>query len=293
VSAWLGLLLGTQRSEQDPAAVYAAVRAEARAAAEGGFSALVAPEHLHAEPYRMLQPWPLLGALREAVGAPVTAVGSVIAGLTTAPRLAAELATLRGIGEGPVGVALAAGYRPEDFAAGERDFGRRFERRGAILEALAAGEACDTGWLWSAAGTEKAAVRAGEAGVPFYGAPTLPVADAAAMARAAGAGCVLRRDVLLARDDRDLGARWERYVAPKYGAYAAWGYASGAAGGEVIAGTASQVGEELASVAAETGAEGLVLRLCWPDMDAPVALDHVEAFTAEVAGGQLGAEVAR
>jgi alkanesulfonate monooxygenase SsuD/methylene tetrahydromethanopterin reductase-like flavin-dependent oxidoreductase (luciferase family) len=291
VSAWLGLLLGTQRREQDPAAVYAAVRAEARAAVKGGFSALVAPEHLHAEPYRMLQPWPLLGALREAVGAPVAAVGSVIAGLTTAARLAAELATLRGIGEGPVGVALAAGYRPEDFAAGERDFGRRFERRGAILEALAAEEACDPGWLWSAAGTEKAAVRAAEAGVPFYGAPTLPVAEAAAMG--AEAGCVLRRDVLLARDDRDLASRWKRYVAPKYGAYASWGYASGMAGREVIAGTASQVGEELASVAARTGADGLVLRLCWPDMDAPAALDHVRAFAAEVVGGQLGVEVAR
>lgn len=288
MNAWLGLLLGTQRVEQDPGAVYAAVRAEARAAVDGGFTALVAPEHLHAEPYRMLQPWPLLGALREAVGAPVAVVGSVIAGLTTAARLSAELATLRGIGEGPVGVALAAGYRREDFEAGERDFAGRFDRRGAILRELAGTGACDPGWLWSAAGAERAARRAAEAGVPFYGAPTLPAAEAAAW----GGESVLRRDVLLGRDDADVRARWERYVAPKYGALASWGY-TGEGGAEVIAGTAADVSERLGAVVQETGAAGLVLRLCWPDMDAAAALDHVQAFAAEVLGGQLAAEGAR
>ena len=290
--SWLGLLLGTQRAEQDPAAVYRAVRAEARAAVAGGFTALVAPEHLHAEPYRMLQPWPLLGALREAVDGEVAAVGSVIAGLTTASRLTADLGTLRGIGSGPVGVALAAGYRPEDFAAGERDFAGRFDRRAAILRELADGGACDEGWLWSAAGTERAARRAGERSVPFYGAPTLASADAASIAAAAGAGCVLRRDVLLGRDDADVRVRWARYVAPKYGAYANWGY-TGDEGGEVIAGTAAEVAERLDAVTRETGASGLVLRLCWPDMDAPAALEHVQAFAAEVIGGQLVAEGVR
>jgi alkanesulfonate monooxygenase SsuD/methylene tetrahydromethanopterin reductase-like flavin-dependent oxidoreductase (luciferase family) len=112
------------------------------------------------------------------------------------------------------------------------------------------------------------------------------------MARAAGSGCVLRRDVLLGRDDADVRERWERYVAPKYGAYAAWGY-TGEAGAEVIAGTAAAVRERLAAVAEETGAEGLVLRLCWPDMDAHAALDHVHAFAAEVVGGQMVAEAVR
>ena len=127
---WLGLLLGAQRRADDEAAIYRAVRDEARAAVRAGFRVVVAPEHAHAEPYRMLQPWPLLGAVREAVGAPVAAVASVIAGLTTAERLAADVATLRGIGAGPAGVALAAGYRREDFASAGRDFDARFDVRG-------------------------------------------------------------------------------------------------------------------------------------------------------------------
>lgn len=275
---WIGLLLGGQRRAADERAIYRAVRAEAIAAAEGGFSVLVAPEHAHAEPYRMLQPWPLLGAVREATGGEVATVASVIAGLTTAERLAADIATLRAIGDGAAGVALAAGYRRADFAAAGRDFETRFERRGAILAALAAdSDGCEPGWLWSAAGTTRAAQRAAASGVPWYGAPTLDAGRAAAI----GGDVVLRRDVLLADGPADLADRARRFVEPKYGAYAAWGYGDGDAGA-VVAGEPGEVAGALGRLITTLRPRGLVLRLCWPDMDGDQAAAHVRAFARDV-----------
>jgi hypothetical protein len=279
---WLGLLLGAQRMADDEAEIYRAVRAEARAAVRGGFRAVVAPEHADARPYRMLQPWPLLGAVREAVDGPVAAVASVIAGLTTAERLAADVANLRAIGAGPAGAALAAGYRREDFASAGRDFATRFDARGRILASLAESRACDEGWLWSAAGTARAVRRAGSAGAHWYGGPTLSEHDAVAFASGAATDCVLRRDVLLGADPDDLQDRWARFVAPKYGAYAAWGYDDGDARA-VIAGTGAEIAGRLRDLIVRVRPRGIVLRLCWPDMSPAEGLAHVEAFAAGVA----------
>jgi alkanesulfonate monooxygenase SsuD/methylene tetrahydromethanopterin reductase-like flavin-dependent oxidoreductase (luciferase family) len=264
------------------AEMYVAVREEARAAVEGGFHMLVAPEHLRAEPYGMLQPWPLLAAVREAAPAPVATVASIIAGLSSAERIAAELATLRAIGDGPAGVALAAGYRPEDFAAARRPYAERYARRGEILHALADSGACDPGWLWSAAGTEQAARRAREAGVPMYGAPTLGVDEAVALGAAGGYGQVLRRDVLIGDDEAQARDYWERFGALKYGAYERWGFTE-AADHAVIVGTPAQVADRLRAVVERTGALGLVLRLCWPEMTAAESLAHVRRFVTDVA----------
>ena len=286
LSCWIGLLLGTQRGTMAYDDMYAAVRAEARAAAAGGFHALVAPEHLHAEPYGMLQPWPLLGAVREAVDAPIATVASIIAGLTSPERITANLHTLRAVGDGPAGIALAAGYRPEDFEAAWRPFADRWTRRAQILHALADGGVCDSGWLWSAAGTERAARRAGEAGVPVYGGPTLTVEEAVALGAAGGHGQVLRRDVLVGADGAEARDRWERFGAPKYGAYARWGFTGGqAAGRSVIVGTPREVTVAIGDVVNRTGASGLVLRLCWPEMSAAESLAHVRCFATDVIPG--------
>lgn len=283
MSCWIGLLLGTQRGDMAFGDMYEAVRDEARAAAEGGFHALVAPEHFDAAPYQMLQPWPLLGAVREAIDAPIATVASIIAGLTSAERITADLLTLRAIGDGPCGVALAAGYRPEDFLAARQPFAARWTRRAEILHALVNAGICDPGWLWSAAGTPRAARRAREAGVPIYGAPTLSVEEAAIVGAAGGHGQVLRRDVLIGRDEVDLRDRWERFGAPKYGAYARWGFTAGAGGSSaVVLGTPHEATAALRAVIRRTGATGLVLRLCWPDMTAAESIAHVRHFASDV-----------
>jgi alkanesulfonate monooxygenase SsuD/methylene tetrahydromethanopterin reductase-like flavin-dependent oxidoreductase (luciferase family) len=278
---WLGLLLGSQRRMTAPEALYAAVEAEAAVAVAAGLDVLVAPEHLHAEPYAMLRPWPLLAALRARLKEPVATVGCVIAGLSSVAQTRGDLATLRAVGDGRVGVALAAGYRPEDFYAAGRDVAERYALRAAMRAELV-GEH----WTWSAAGNERAARRAVEAGAAWYGAPTLSDRDATAVADAVGGQAVLRRDVLLGRDDADVAARWERWVAPKYGALARWGYTRQERDGgaeQVLAGTPAEVAEKLNGSIAAARPEGIVLRLCWPDMDAHAGLDHVAAFGADVA----------
>jgi alkanesulfonate monooxygenase SsuD/methylene tetrahydromethanopterin reductase-like flavin-dependent oxidoreductase (luciferase family) len=275
---WLGLLLGSQRRTDSAAELFAAVEAEAAAAIAAGISVLVAPEHLHAEPYAMLRPWPLLAALRARFDGAVATVGSVIAGLSSVPQTLGDLATLRAVGTGRVGAALAAGYRPEDFAAAGRDFADRYSLRATMREALV-----DEHWTWSAAANERAARRAVEAGAAWYGGPTLSDGDAVAVACAVDGPAVLRRDVLLGSDRADVRARWERWVAPKYGAYARWGYAADGGAAQVVAGTADEVGESLSALIAAARPAGIVLRLCWPDMDARAGLDHVRAFGTEVA----------
>lgn len=283
MSCWIGLLLGTQRSGMPFGDMYAAVREESRAAADGGFHALVAPEHLDADTYRMLQPWPLLGAMREAVGAPIATVASIIAGLTSADRIAADVRTLRAIGDGPAGVALAAGYRPEDFAAARRPFGERWTRRAEILNALAQSGACDSGWLWSAAGTKRAARHACEAAVPVYGPPTAADDDAIALGVVGGHGLVLRRDVLIGAGEAELRDLWERFGAPKYGAYTRWGFTDGVgAASTVVAGRPLEVAAALRDTIRRTAAAGLVVRLCWPDMTASESVAHVNRFVADV-----------
>ncbi|HEY4280954.1 MAG TPA: hypothetical protein VGM91_22260 [Conexibacter sp.] len=274
---WLGLLLGSQRRTLSGGALYAAVEAEAAAAVAGGVNVLVAPEHLHAEPYAMLRPWPLLATLRGRLDGELATVGSVIAGISSLPQTLGDLMTVRAVGNGRAGAALAAGYRPDEFAAVGRDIADRFTLRAHLREALVgAGQ-----WTWSAAANERAARRAVEAGAAWYGAPTLADRDAAAIARAVGGTAVLRRDVLLGEDDADLRARWEQWVAPKYGAYASWGYAPDGSA-HVVAGTASAVAENLNALIAAARPAGVVLRLCWPEMGAGAALGHVNAFVDDV-----------
>ena len=273
---WFGLLLGSQRKAA--ASLYAAVRTEASAALEAGMRVLVAPEHLHAEPYAMLRPWPLLAALRADLGE-FAAVGSVIAGLTSVTQLAGDLATVGSIGAGPVGVALAAGYRADDFAAAGRSHEDRFRLRAAMRRDLVAREVLPAHLLWSAAGTVTAARQATVDGAVWYGAPSVAIETHRRITDAAGRG-VLRCDVLLGATGADVRRGWERYVAPKYGALSDWGYSGGS--GAVLAGTAEQVADRLAAVLAEVDPAGIVVRLCWPDMDGPTAAEHVRDFGARV-----------
>lgn len=263
---WFGLLLGSQRL---PGTGYPAVRAEAAVAVAAGMRLLVAPEHLRAEPYTMLRPWPLLAALRADLDR-FGAVGSVIAGLSSVEQLRGDLATVESIGSGTAGVALAAGYRPDDFASVGRPFADRYLLRAELRRAVTSHP------VWSAAANATAATRAVADGSVWYGAPTLSDRQASEITAATEQPGVLRRDVLLGGDDR-----WSRYVAPKYGAYANWGYPEGGAA-EVVAGTAAQVTDRLGTLLAAVGPAGVVVRLCWPDMDGPTALDHVSAFGADV-----------
>jgi alkanesulfonate monooxygenase SsuD/methylene tetrahydromethanopterin reductase-like flavin-dependent oxidoreductase (luciferase family) len=263
---WFGLLLGSQRRAGTG---YPAVRAEAEAAVAAGIRVLVAPEHLHAEPYTMLRPWPLLAALRSDLGR-FDAVGSVIAGLSSVEQLRGDLATVESIGSGTAGVALAAGYRPDDFTSAGRSFADRYRLRAELRRAV-------TGHpVWSAAANATAAARAVADGAVWYGAPTSANRTAAGITAATGRPGVLRRDVLIGGDDR-----WNRYVAPKYGAYANWGYTADGAG-QVIAGTAAEVTDRLGTLLATVGPAGIVVRLCWPDMDGPTAVDHVSTFCSDV-----------
>lgn len=273
MSTWFGMLLGSQRRASATDSGYPAVRTEAAAALTAGIRVLVAPEHLHAEPYRMLRPWPLLAALRADLGE-FHAVGSVIAGVTSATQLAGDLATVREIGTGEVDVALAAGYHRDDFTAAGRPFADRFRLRAELRAAVVAWGATP----WSAAMTVTAARRATEDGAVWYGGPGTTPETTARITEITGPG-VLRRDVLLGATDTEVRAGWERYVAPKYGAYASWGFADGAA--QVIAGTPEQVVDRLGAVIT-VAPRGIVVRLCWPDMAGPVAADHVRAFGERV-----------
>lgn len=275
---WFGLLLGSQRRPPASGSMYLAVRSEAEAAVNAGMGVLVAPEHLHAEPYTMLRPWPLLAALRADISE-FCAVGSVIAGLSSAAQLAGDLDTVASIGTGPVGVALAAGYRPDDFAAMDRPYVDRFRLRAQLRRTMLGEHGLSKHLLWSAAATVESARRAVADGALWYGAPTTTEDASGLITTAAGRG-VLRRDVLLGATDAEIRQRWERYVAPKYGALADWGYAAGA--GQVIAGTIDQVSDRFSVLLADVDPAGIVVRLCWPDMDGPTALDHVRAFAESV-----------
>jgi hypothetical protein len=244
-----------------------------------GITCLVAPEHLQADPYRMLRPWPTLAALRAEI-IPFEAVGSVIAGLSSVPQLLGDLATVTDIGSAPTGVALEAGYRADEFAAAGRAFEERFRSRAHVRRALADTGEVPRSLLWSAAGSIEAARRAERDGARWYCAPTTSDRTAAQISAALGAGGVLRRDVLIGASTTDLRQRWQQYVAPKYGAYAAWGYTRGA--DQVLAGSAEQVRNQLGSLIATAHPSGIVLRLCWPDMDGSCALDHVHTVGQEV-----------
>lgn len=272
---WYGLLLGSQRRSATTSEAYPAVRAEAGAAVQLGITRLVAPEHLHSEPYLMLRPWPLLAALRAEI-APFEAVGSVIAGLSSTAQLFGDLTTVSAIGAGSVGVALTAGYRQDDFVAARQPYQDRFRLRAQLRLELAGSGSVSAGMLWSAASTVRAASRAKADGAVWYGGPTMSDKAAAEI----GEGGVVRRDVLIGVSDADVGRRWDQYIAPKYAAYARWGYTDDV--GQVLAGTAEQVVDRLGSLIDVAHPSGIVLRLCWPDMDGPSALDHVLTFGDEV-----------
>jgi len=273
---WWGLLLGSQRSRQEPRAVYAAVRAEARVAVQGGLEVLVAPEHLLAEPYTMLQPWPLLAALRQDTGCAST-VACIIAGLTSPLQVLRDLATLSAIGNGGVGLALAAGYRQEEFAAAGRDFAARFQSRQAVL-AAAARRTVDH--LWSCTTTARAAHHAVRAGALWYAGPGVTDDALRAMRDATGGPGILRRDVFVANSPADVRSGVERFVAPKYAAYQRWNYGPGTGG--VIAGTPEQVIESLSAMVELLRPQGVVLRLCWPDMSHEEAIRHLATFLQDV-----------
>lgn len=278
-ATWFGLLLGSQRRLGSATEVYPALRTEAAAAVQLGITRLVAPEHLQAEPYLMLRPWPLLAALRAEIGS-FTAVGSVIAGLTSSAQLTGDLSTVGAVGAGPVGVALAAGYRAEDFTAAGRPYEDRFRLRRQLRRAMVESGVVPDGLLWSATATVEAARRATADGADWYCPATTSDQNTAEIGAAVGGRGVLRRDVLIGATDADLRRRWDRYVAPKYGAYAEWGYTDGTNG--VLAGTSEQIATRLASLIAMVHPSGIVVRLCWPDMNGSSALDHVHTFGHEV-----------
>lgn len=273
---WWGLLLGSQRSRRETRAVYDAVRSEATVAVQGGLDLLVAPEHLMAEPYTMLQPWPLLAALRQDTGHAGT-VACIIAGLTSPLQVMRDLATLSAIGDGAVGLALAAGYRQEEFAAAGRDFAARFQSRQAVL-AAAAHRTVDH--LWSCTTTARAARHAAQAGALWYAGPGVTDDALRAMRDAAGGSGILRRDVFVANSPADVRSGVERFVAPKYAVYQRWNY--GPSAGGVIAGTPEQVIESLSTMVELLRPEGVVLRLCWPDMSHEEAIRHLTTFLRDV-----------
>jgi len=273
---WWGLLLGSQRSRQEPRAVYAAVRSEANVAVQGGLDLLVAPEHLMADPYTMLQPWPLLAALRQDIGDAGT-VACIIAGLTSPLQAMRNLTTLVAIGDGAVGLALGAGYRQEEFAAAGRDFAARFQSRQAVLAAVAHHT---VDHRWSCTTTARAARHAARAGALWYAGPGVTDDALRAMQDAAGGPGILRRDVFVANSPADVRSGVERFVAPKYAVYQRWNYGPGA--GEVIAGTPEQVIEPLSMLVELLRPEGVVLRLCWPDMSHEEAIRHLATFLRDV-----------
>lgn len=269
----VGLLLGSQRAGLDPHGLFEAVAAEAAVAVAGGLDLLVAPEHLDAHPYAMLRPWPLLAALRARLDA-FDAVGSVVAGLTSQTQLTGDMTTVAAIGTGAVGVALAAGYRREDFAAAGRDYDDRYRAREKLRSAISGGDL-----VWSAAGTTTAAARAARDGVRWYAPATCSEEGLGSLAAVSEEPGVIRCDVLLS-DDEDPAGRWARFVAPKYDALGSWGFTDSSAG--VLAGPADSVAEALARRARAAGADTLVVRLSWPDMTAAEGLTHVAAFARDV-----------
>jgi len=275
MSLRLGLLLGNQRAGLSRHELFAAVADEAAVATEAGISLLVAPEHLDASPYAMLRPWPLLAGLRARLGS-FDAIGSVVAGLTSEAQLRGDMTTVAAIGAGSVGVALAAGYRREDFAAAAREYDDRYRTRAELRSALSG-----SGPVWSAARTTTAAARAGQDGARWYAPATASEDELASFATASPEPGVIRCDVLLTDGaDSDPGGLWTRFVAPKYDALGAWGFTDSAAG--VLTGPAERVAEALARRARVGHADTLVVRLAWPDMTPTEGAAHVRAFAHDV-----------
>lgn len=276
---WVGMLVGSQRAMPHARSVYEAVVRETEMALAGGVAVLVAPQHLLSEPYLTLQPWALLAALRATLpGEPVT-VASVIAGLSSPLQLLRELATVQAFGTGPVGMALAAGYRPQEFLQAGRDFADRFKARQEAVAELVTAAQVPSEWLWYSAGNEHAVRSAVLAGARWYTPPTLPDQEIKRLLTLLGGSCVVRRDVFTAETDVEVDRGLKAYVAPKYTAYRSWGYGEGSS---IVVGTPDRVTELLLKLLEETRPEGLVVRLCWPDMDVDEALRHLALFVSSV-----------
>lgn len=275
------MLVGSQRCMGCRREVAGAVRAEVAAARRGGIGVFVVPEHLDATPYLMLGSVPLAAALAPTLDMDATLVVSAIAGLTDAATVQRDVATVDAVGAPETGLAVVAGYRRSEFAAGGRDYAQRFERRWRLLEEVAAAATVADRWLWCAASTPATAARAAGLGASWYGGPALPLVDAAALADAAGRPGVLRRDIVVGEGAAAAAEGLSKYVNPKYRASTDWGYQPATAD-RVITGTATEAARALDEVADRVRPAGVVLRMCWPDMPAGVGLAQVRTVVDDV-----------
>lgn len=139
----LGLFLSTQGDAgEDPAALVARLRAQTRLARDLGYDLVLAPHHVLARPFSMLQPLPVLAALAGDAGRMRVGSGVLLLTLLNPLRVAEEALTMDAVTGGRFVLGVGLGYRSvEDRAFGvpERRV-RVFLDKLAVVRRLLAGE---------------------------------------------------------------------------------------------------------------------------------------------------------
>ncbi len=133
----IGMFTAMQWSpEEDPAAVLTALREQARAARDNGFSSLIIGQHLLTGPVGMFQTNPLLAYLAEDAAGMQIGPGVLLLSMMNPVLAAEEAATLDWLSGGNYVLCAGLGYRPEEFQAMGVDIKQRVGRLTEGLEII-------------------------------------------------------------------------------------------------------------------------------------------------------------
>lgn len=250
----IGLFLSPQwPAGRDPVAGLGDLLDQVRAAREAGYAAVMAPHHVLAEPYQMLQPLPLLARVAAESGDMRVATGVLLVTLLNPVEVAESIATLDVITGGRAVLGAGLGYRAVEDAA----FGVPPRRIRVMLDKLAvvrdllegrAVTAEGPGYrldgarlalrpvraprppLWLAGNDDRAVRRAARHGDAWLLNPHAVVDDLArqmGIVRAERGGAPpevpVVREVCVAPTDAEALHAAAEHLVPKYRAYVDWG----------------------------------------------------------------------
>lgn len=247
--------LAQQPAGRDMAATIDDIVTWVREAEALGLDYLVAGQHYLTEPFEALQPLPLLARLASEVDR-LRFVATLVAPLHNPVELAESWATLDVITGGRIGLSLALGYRPEEYAAFGVEQRRRVRVFVDVIETLRAlwteemvtrhgdGFALERARcmirplqqphppLWIAANADAAVQRAARMGLPWNinaHAPFTTIERQVGLYRAAADGAArdaalpLARELFCAPTRAEAVALAAPYLGGKYQTYSAWG----------------------------------------------------------------------
>ena len=249
-----GLLLSAQLpGDGDPRAALGEWLEQVRLARALGFDAVLAPQHYLAEPYRMLQPLPLLGRLTAEAEGMRLGTGVLLLTLLNPVEVAEAAATLDVISGGRLVLGVGLGYRREEreaFAAPERR-AAAFRDKLDVVRRLLEGEVVTTSGpgyrlhgarlalrplqrprppIWLAANADAGVRRAARLGDAWLVNPHGSLGELERQVglyrreRGGPPGEVpVVREAVVAPTDEEAEALARAHLAPKYRTYLGWG----------------------------------------------------------------------